>query len=411
MPDRQPIRMPQFGEAAADATVVAWLVQPGAEVKAEQELVEVQTEKSLLTVAAPADGVLVEHAAKPGDTVAVGEVLGYVKRADGAAVPTVTSPTPPALPAITPSATPSAATSSIPSDVHVIGTAPKAVGLPPRVKRNGPRLADRAALMGAGEAAFLSPRVRAKVAEAGLKPSDLSVIHGTGEGGRITAEDIDRYLAQGHSMSPVRQAVANSMTRSWARPLATVARQARLDALLAHRRSVAGRPSLTVYALRAFALGLVQHRTLMSRLYGSRLINAESVDLAVAVEIEDGVLTPVIRGIERIPLQALTVTVDQVIDKARVGRVADAGDAVASISNYGVFKLTWATPIPLPGHSCILGLGDVQNVPDWNPATKTWDRIRACEVTLTFDHRIADGGAAGRLLAAVVEGLEHPDRL
>jgi pyruvate/2-oxoglutarate dehydrogenase complex dihydrolipoamide acyltransferase (E2) component len=333
------------------------------------------------------DGVLIEQTAKPGDAVAVGELLGQLDT--GAAAPVV------------------------PSEVHPIGTAPKASAAPPaHALRPVARLADRAAVLAAThDGGFLSPKVRAKVAEHGLKPTDLGAVAGSGDGGRITADDIDRYLASGEPLSQVRQAVAASMSRSWSRPLATVARSVGVDALLAHRRTIAGRPSLTVYALRALALGLAAHSEFACRLTGNRMRRLPSIDLAVAVEIGDGVLTPVLRGVERISLVDLTAAVDQVIDRARAGRVADAGDAVASVSNYGVFGLTWATPIPLPGHSLILGLGDVQNTPDWDPATKSWGRARRAELTLTFDHRIADGGAAGRLLAAIADVLEHPERL
>ena len=83
----------------------------------------------------------------------------------------------------------------------------------------------------------------------------------------------------------------------------------------------------------------------------------------------------------------------------------------ATVTNYGTFGLTWATAIPQPDHSMILGIGAVRYVPDWNPATKIWDRAREAELTLTFDHRIADGGAAARLLMHVAELLEHPERL
>ncbi len=389
-----PVRMPQFGEAAADATVVAWLVQPGTAVKAEQELVEVQTEKSLLTVAAPVDGILVDHAAAPGQTVAVGDLLAHIR------------------PVGTPAEPAPAPDSAVPTEVHPIGTAPKAVTVPKKPTKAQLPLAERSALLGAmGEAAFLSPRVRAKVAEAGLKASDLTAIVGTGIGGRITAEDIDKYLALGEPMSPVRQAVASAMSRSWSRPLATVAKPALMDALLAHRRVVDGRPSATIYALRALALAIAQGTPLAAKLHGNRLTKPQSIDLAIAVEIDGGVLTPVVRGVDKIPLAQLTATVEQVIDRARAGRVADSGDAVATVSNYGTFGLTWATPIPLAGQPMILGIGAVQNVPDWNPATKSWDRARSAELTLTFDHRIADGGAAGRLLAAVCDYLEKPEKM
>ena len=371
------VRMPQFGESAAEATIVAWLVQPGATVVAEQELVEVQTEKSLLTVAAPASGVLTLQQAGPGDKVAVGDLLALLEVAEGS----VAQPVP--------------NTREAPAQLAE-----------PRAPRRATTI--NAAM---GAAAFVTPAVRARLLAAGLTIVDLATIPGTGQGGRVTVDDIDAYLAQGEAMNQVRQAVAGAMSRSWQRPLATVARPGRMDPLLAHRRTVEGRPSATIYALRALALALKAQPTLACRLYGNRLLKAQSIDLAVAVEIDDGVLTPVIRGVERLDLAALTVAVDQVIDKARAGRMTDAGSAVATISNYGTFGLTWATPIPLPGQAAILGLGAVRNVPDWDPAAKIWGRAREAELTLTFDHRIADGGAAGRLLQQVAELLEHPERM
>ena len=371
------VRMPQFGESAAEATVVTWLVKVGDAVAAEQELVEVQTEKSLLTVAAPAAGMLTEQMVAPGASVAVGDVLAYLTVAADAmpATPATPSPLPPSVPAVA------------------------------RPRR------DTALRATHGEAAFISPAVRERLAASNLKVTELSVIPGSGVGGRVTVEDIDRYLATGEAMSPVRQAVAKSMERSWARPLATVAMEAGMDALLEHRRSIEGRPSATIYGLRALAMGMADGNALACRIYGYRLIKPASIDLAVAVEVDDGVVTPVIRGVEKISLSQLTVVVDEVIAKARSGRVGDIGEAVGSVSNYGTFGITWATPIPLPGQGLILGIGAVENKPDWNPATKTWDRRRAAEITLTFDHRIADGGAAGRLLRYIVDLLEHPDKM
>ena len=379
------VRMPQFGESAAEATVVAWLVQPGTQVAAEQEIVEVQTEKSLLTVAAPAAGILSEHRAAAGDKVAVGDVIALLDVAEGTPTPSSPSPTIP------------------PSALPVTGE--------PRAPRTRPARGEASLRAAMGDAAFISPAVRSRLVESGLTISDLATISGTGTSGRVTVDDIDAYLAHGEPMSGVRQAVALAMSRSWQRPLATVARPARMDALLAHRRTVEGRPSATIYGLRALAVAMVAQPTLACRLYGNRLLRAQSIDLAVAVEIDDGVLTPVIRGVEKLSLAQLTVAFDQLIDRARAGRVSDAGSAVATISNYGTFGLTWATPIPLPGQASILGIGSVENVPEWDPAIKGWGRARQAELTLTFDHRIADGGAAGRLLQQVADLLEHPEKL
>lgn len=374
---RIPVKLPQFGESAAEATVMAWLVAPGTEVAAEQELVEVQTEKSVLTVAAPIKGILVEHYAEPGMLVQVGGVIAWIE--DGVAGEAADSA----------------------DGAQAKPTRPTTV----------PRPATKRHVNRPASSSFYSPRVRTRLDENGMLPVDLAAIHGTGEGGRVTAEDVEHYLSVGSPMSPMRQAVASSMLRSWGRPLATVARPVRIDPLLTHRRLVDGRPSATVYCLRALALALKDDDRMVHRVVGSRITRPSSMDLGVAVEVDDGVLTPVIRTVDQLDLAKLTVAVDLAVENARKGRVGDLGGAVSTITNYGTFGLTWATAIPQPDHSMILGIGAVRYVPDWNPAEKRWDRAREAELTLTFDHRIADGGAAARLLMHVVDLLEHPERM
>ena len=374
---RLPVKLPQFGESAAEATVMAWLVAPGSVVAAEQELVEVQTEKSVLTVAAPAKGVLAEHCAEPGTKLQVGEVLAYLEVEDAAGAQIATTDPQPA----------------------------------PDKRTAVPRPATARHINRRVGAAFYSPRVRTRLDESGLLPADLAAITGTGEGGRVTAEDIERYLSEGSPMSPMRQAVASNMLRSWGRPLATVARQVKIDPLVTHRRTIDGRPSATVYCLRALALALKDDDRMVHRVVGSRINRPSSMDLAVAVEVDDGVLTPVIRTVDQLNLTALTAAVENAVEHARKGRLGDSGGAVSTVTNYGTFGLSWATAIPQPDHSMILGIGAVRYVPDWNPAAKIWDRAREAELTLTFDHRIADGGAAARLLMRVADLLEHPERM
>jgi pyruvate/2-oxoglutarate dehydrogenase complex dihydrolipoamide acyltransferase (E2) component len=390
---RIPVKLPQFGESAAEATIMAWLVEPGATVSAEQDLVEVQTEKSVLTVASPAAGKLLEHAVALGDKPQVGDVLAWLECADGTVVADATN-----------DADASTTTSAQPTSAPAVAKATKPVAGPHRSLQRHVHVPP---------AGFLSPRLRMLMDEHGLQPGDLSAIKGTGEGGRITADDLENYLAEGSQLSPLRQAIATGMMRSWSRPLATAARPVKLDPLLAHRRTVDGRPSATVYALRALALALKDNVRMACRLVGTRLNQPKSLDLGVAVEVDDGVLTPVIRAVDTLSLAQLSAAIDGVLERARTGKLkaTDSGDAVCAVTNYGTFGLTWATPIPQPGHATILGIGAVQSVPDWNPGTKTWDRIRQAELTLTFDHRIADGGAAARLLMRIAELMEHPEQL
>jgi pyruvate/2-oxoglutarate dehydrogenase complex dihydrolipoamide acyltransferase (E2) component len=134
--------------------------------------------------------------------------------------------------------------------------------------------------------------------------------------------------------------------------------------------------------LRALALALKDDDRMVHRVVGSRITRPSSMDLGVAVEVDDGVLTPVIRTVDQLDLAKLTTAVDLAVENARKGRVGDIGGAVSTITNYGTFGLTWATAIPQPDHSMILGIGAVRYVPDWNPAEKRWDRAREAELTI-----------------------------
>ena len=399
---RYPVTLPQFGESAAEATVVTWLVPAGAMVTAEQELVEVQTEKSVMTVTAPVTGTLDEHTAKPNQRVPVGGVLGYLAVAEGVTLPTTPSHHGQHAPAAA-----GAVAAAVP--FNGVGASLPAVPAHSRFAFSAELPAPRAP-----GPHSISPRLRARMAEAGLSPADLTAIPGTGINGRVTAKDLEQFLSrnEGTVISPLRLAVASAMARSWTRPLATVAREVRMDALLAHRRDITGRPSATVYALRALALALADDDRLACKLIGNRLVRPASIDIAFAVEVPDGVLTPVVRRVNQVDLPGLTDACHRATEQARSRGLTDqSGPSVATISNYGTFGISWATPIPLPGQGMILGIGALRYVPDWNPATKSWDRAKEAELTLTFDHRIADGGVAARLLHRVAELLEQPKKL
>ncbi|HEY1160539.1 MAG TPA: 2-oxo acid dehydrogenase subunit E2, partial [Terracidiphilus sp.] len=91
---------------------------------------------------------------------------------------------------------------------------------------------------------------------------------------------------------------------------------------------------------------------------------------------------------------------------------ADAtGGSIATVTNFGTFGLTWATPIPLPEQTLVLGMGAARRVPNWDPAQAQFVPAMEANVTLSFDHRVLDGGAAGRLLARVAQLLASPEKL
>lgn len=254
--------------------------------------------------------------------------------------------------------------------------------------------------------------------ELGLNASDLAGIAGTGAGGRVTVEDFENFLRslEQHRLtpaSPMRIAVADSMRRSWSRPLATVGSPVILDAVLAHRRKADPKPGPALYAIRALALALAENTAVAGRLIGTRIVHPRAIDIGFAVEVEDGVLVPVLREVEKTPLSKLLPTYNKLVEQARARRLPhdSSRPGIATVTNFGTFGIVWATPIPLPEQNLVLGLGAGSKVPRWSDEVNQFIPVTEAELTLSFDHRILDGGGAGRLLARVAKLLQEPEKL
>ena len=124
-------------------------------------------------------------------------------------------------------------------------------------------------------------------------------------------------------------------------------------------------------------------------------------------------LVPVLRNAEKRALKDLVRPYNELVELARQRKLpADAtGGSIATVTNFGTFGLTWATPIPLPEQTLVLGMGAARRVPNWNEAKGQFVPVMEANVTLSFDHRVLDGGAAGRLLARVAQLLGSPEQL
>ena len=211
----------------------------------------------------------------------------------------------------------------------------------------------------------------------------------------------------------MRVAVADAMRRSWTRPLATVGLPVNLDPVLAHRKSLDHKPGPALYALRALAIALAENSAVAGRLIGNKIVHPSAIDVGFAVEAEDGVLVPVIRQADRKPLQDLTQRYNELVELARQRKLpADAtGGSIATVTNFGTFGLTWATPIPLPEQTLVLGLGAGRRAPHWDQGKQQFIPVTEANLTLSFDHRVLDGGAAGRLLQRIAELMAKPEKL
>jgi len=405
------ISMPQLGESIAEATLIRLKVKPGDKVKADQEVAEVETSKAVMSVTTSYGGVWKEWKAKEGKSYPVGYVLGHVEAAGVAASePAKKNP------------------SSGPAKKAVKGSAEKkekvAVSMAQENGANGngrevlPTITGLPVPAKAAGASYLSPRMKARINELGLHAADLAGLAPSGAKGRVTIEDFERFIAdlEKQKLTPassMRVAVADAMRRSWTRPLATVGRGARMDAVMAHRKKHPGKPGPTLYAARALGIALGENSAPAGRLVGNRIVHPSSIDIGFAVEAEDGVLVPVLRKVNQTSLDKMLPVYGQLMSQSKERKLpADAvGGSVAVVTNYGTFGLEWATPIPLPEQSLVLGLGAAKKVPAWDEKTGTFQPVNEARLTLSFDHRVIDGGAAGRLLARVAELLEQPEKL
>ncbi len=165
--------------------------------------------------------------------------------------------------------------------------------------------------------------------------------------------------------------------------------------------------------MRALALALAENSAVAGRLVGSKIVHPSSIDIGFAVEAEDGVLVPVIRNADKKLLTDLIAPYNDLVALARERRLpGDAtGASIATVTNFGTFGLEWATPIPLPEQSLVLGMGAAKQKPRWDSVKNQFVPVMEANLTLSFDHRVLDGGGAGRLLQRVAELMSHPEKL
>ncbi|MGA8917997.1 MAG: 2-oxoglutarate dehydrogenase complex dihydrolipoyllysine-residue succinyltransferase [Pseudolabrys sp.] len=395
------IRVPTLGESVTEATVGKWFKQPGDAVAVDEPLVELETDKVTLEVPAPAAGVLSDVAAKNGDTVAVGALLGQIKEGAGAA-PKAT----PALKAV---------------------EAPKAAPAPPAKPAEMP----------------MPPSVRKMAAESGV---DSSRVSGTGMHGQVTKSDmiaaIERAAAAPTPVSAPVQMRAPSPADDAAREERV--HMTRLRQTIARRLKDAQNTAAMLTTFNEVDMSAVMHmrnqyKDLFEKKHGVKLgfmgffvraciqglkeipaVNAE-IDgtdivyknyyhIGVAVGTEKGLVVPVVRDADHMSLAQIEKTISDFGRRAREGalKIEDMQGGTFTISNGGVYGSLMSTPILNAPQSGILGMHKIQERPVVHEG-----KIEArpmMYLALSYDHRIVDGREAVTFLVRVKEGLEDPAR-
>jgi 2-oxoglutarate dehydrogenase E2 component (dihydrolipoamide succinyltransferase) len=421
------IRVPTLGESVTEATIGRWFKQPGDAVAVDEPLVELETDKVTIEVPAPAAGVLGDIAAKDGETVAVGALLGQIKEGAGAA---------PAKPSAAPTGRPDQKSAT----AEPIGAAAEEPR--PRV----PPKADAAPKSKAVETP-LAPSVRRLAAESGV---DVAAVPGTGKDGRVTKGDmlaaIERAAAE---PTPVPQTAAAVQMRAPSPPddasREERVKMTRLRATIARRLKEAQNTAAMLTTFNEVDMTAVmalrnQYRDLFEKRHGVKLgfmgffvracvqalkdipaVNAE-IDggdliyknyyhIGVAVGTEKGLVVPVVRDADRMSLAEVEKAIGDFGRRARDGalKIEEMQGGTFTISNGGVYGSLMSTPILNAPQSGILGMHKIQDRP-----VVVEGRIEArpmMYLALSYDHRIVDGREAVTFLVRLKEILEDPARL
>ena len=430
------IHVPELGESVADATVGRWLKSEGDRVTAGEPVVELETDKINFEVEAEQDGVLVSIAKGEGETVGVGEVIGTL--GDGAA-PEDTEPE----------------RAEEPEAEQPQATEPKVAHEAQETEVERAEIEETANGHREEEGVRASPSVRRLAREYDI---DLAGVAGSGSGGRITKDDVERLIREQHSPAPERQPAPEEDGRREERPVpqeatAPAAEDGREERVRMSRRrqTIAQRlveAQQTAAMLTTFneadmsaimelrrrrkdefqerhevRLGFMSFFTkaaigalkafpkVNSELRGNELVLKHYYDIGVAVNTEEGLVVPVVRDADRKSFAEVERDIANLGTKARDGKLTleDLSGGTFTITNGGVFGSLVSTPILNVPQVAILGMHKIQDRP---VAVNGKVEIRPMMyLALSYDHRIVDGADAVSFLVRIKELVEDPESL
>lgn len=408
------IKVPQLPESVTDATLVAWRKQVGDTVRRDETLVDLETDKVVLEVPAPADGVMTEILVQDGATVASGDLLAKLDAATAA------------------------------SDGNGSAKGPSGIAEPVATPVVAKSLAAQRTAEST-DAIKLSPAVRRMVEEHDI---DAKQLRGSGRRGRILKSDVQAFLQsqpdtlgdtmaislpseaveptvggrreQRVAMSRLRARIAARMVEAQqSAAMLTTFNEADLTEVIALRKrykeSFEASHGVSLgfmsFFVKASIEGLTKFPIVNASVEDDEIVYHDYFDIGIAVSSERGLLVPVIRNADRLSFAGIESAIDSYGQKARDGSITmdDLTGGTFTITNGGVFGSMLSTPILNPPQSGILGMHKIQERPvviDGAVVPRPMMYL-----ALTYDHRIVDGREAVQFLVAVKASLEDPSRL
>jgi pyruvate dehydrogenase E2 component (dihydrolipoamide acetyltransferase) len=427
--------MPKLSEAMETGKLLRWLKQEGDRISGGDIIAEIETDKADIELEAFGSGVLRKLLATPGTAVPVGGLIAVIAEADED-ISAVVRPAAAAPPAPAPAAASAAPPAPAPA-------APPAA--PPRVSAAAPAPSAPAGV--AASAAAVLPPGRLRVSPLARKLAqrasiDLARVTGTGPSGRIIQRDIEAFAAarppaaagrpapaavamapalartgpdtEDVPLSPIRAAIARQMTQSKAPVphfyITTEIAMERAAALREELQALPGAPKVTFtdVVVRACAVTLQKHPGVNASFTGDAIRRHRAAHIGIAVAVEDGLITPVLRDCDRKSLFQIAAESRDLVERTRARKLRqqELSGATFSVSNLGMFPVDEFSAIINPPEGAILAVGAIVDKPvvvDGQLAVGK--RMR---VTLSADHRVMDGAMGARFLADLRAALEAP---
>jgi pyruvate dehydrogenase E2 component (dihydrolipoamide acetyltransferase) len=425
------IRMPAALAGATEGAIQTWLATEGQSIEVGEPLAEIETEKATVEYAAEVAGTVGRLLAEPGQNVAVGEPIAVILAAGEAADAVDSALASAGVDAPAPVAT---AAPVAPEPETADGGSPEAPPSAPNPvaeTETETGTVEATAASADGDRVFASPIVRRLAKERGI---DLASIAGTGPGGRIVRRDLDAVAASaaastrstaaapasrssaGYTDVPLtrmRKAIARRLTESKTTvPHFYVVAHCRVDRLMtlrAEANEVSPRKlSVNDFVLKAVALALRDVPAANATWNGDSIRQYDSVDLAVAVAIEGGLTTPVLRGVETLAVGEIAEQVADLAERARSGSLQqhELEGGSFSVSNLGMYGVDEFSAILNPPHAGILAVSAAKQQPVVDDGQLAVGTVMT--VTLSADHRVVDGAIAAEWIRRFTELIEHP---
>ena len=362
-------KLPDLGEGVAEGEVARWLVQVGQEIEEDEPLVEIQTDKTTVEIPSPAAGTVASILVEEGQLVPVGTPLVVIGADTDASAPAQTAPPPAVQPR------PAATERPVPSRVQA------------------------------------TPLVRRIAAELGV---DLGGITGTGPNGRVTEEDVRAAASRGPSApEAARRVPLRGVRRQIARHLAAAHREVPAGTVgeecdFTEPDRVRGERSYLPFVLQATVAGLKEFPELNATLDGEEIVFWERYDLGLAVQTDEGLVVPVVRGADAKSLDELAADASRLADAARTGTLApeELRGSTFTVTSAGRLGGLFATPLVNYPEVAILGVHRIAERPAVRDGAIVVRRVGW--LSCTFDHRVVDGARATAFLLAVIARLERP---